>query len=332
MVGGLPRKYFPQVNQLVANGQAKIYESPFASERIISFGAFWWWDPGSYNETAINSYFGTTQYHMPSDYFLNLDVRKAFAYAFNYGYFLDEILGNKKYGFEIGSGYAGVIVRGYDYYVPESELQNVPVYNLTYAKQLLEESGEYGTAINIPFPIDPGGNETEFPMAQMYAAALHSIDPNIVITPTPIRNLSDKFSIFWPIATYFWIADYPYPSDVVDNLYKDPYAPDWLNSTGHPDQAAMYAQMNSLIKEADSTTNATLAAQDYKQIEQIALNLYLYIYVVQPNAFWFMKPYMNGYEGQISLLLNPMGIVPTYVWLVKTCGSTQACSGRGIGP
>lgn len=93
--------------------------------------------------------------------------------------------------------------------------------------------------------------------------------------------------------------------------------------------------MNSLIEEADLTTNATLAAQDYKQAEQIAINLYMYVYTVVPNQFWVVKPYMNGYQGQISYQQNPMfggSGVGLYFWWVKTCGSTQACSGRSIGP
>ena len=100
-------------------------------------------------------------------------------------------------------------------------------------------------------------------------------------------------------------------------------------------EAAMFDQMNSLIQIADSTTNATLAAQDYKQAEQIAINLYMYVYTIVPNNFWVVKPYMNEYQGQISYQENPMfggGGIGLYFWWVKTCGSIQACSGRNIGP
>jgi ABC-type transport system substrate-binding protein len=93
--------------------------------------------------------------------------------------------------------------------------------------------------------------------------------------------------------------------------------------------------MDALIREADSTTNMTLAAHDYKQIEQIAINLYLYVYAFQSNRLLVTKPYINGYQGQISYIMNPvLDSVETaqFVWLVKTCGSTQASSGRGTGP
>jgi ABC-type oligopeptide transport system substrate-binding subunit len=275
------------------------------------------------------------------DYFLNLDVRKAWTYAFNYNYFLDEILGNVKYGVTVGNGFAGSAnVQGMPYYVPESELQNVPVYNLTYAKQLLQESGEYNTSVNIPFPIDPFlygmDNQTQFAMVRMYAAALHSIDPNIAITPVNYNPASPDVTngdlFFWsPIGLWSSGADYPYPSDWVDMWYLDVDAPSWLNSTGYPDQAAQYAQLNALIAQADSTANATLAAEDYRHIEQIGINLYLFIYMDQADSFYVVKPYMNGYQGQITYLMNPI-VFNYYVWWVKTCGSVQACSSRGIGP
>ena len=337
----LPSEYLPLVNQQVANGQAKIYQFPTLFTNALYSPE--WFGMGCYNETWLQSYFGP-QYHIPIDYFLNLDVRKAWAYAFNYNYFLDDILGNKRYGVEVGSSFAGAgNLQGLPYSVPESELQNVPVYNLTYAKQLLQKSGEYSASIYIPFPVYPLSlpgmdNQTAFAMAEMYAAALHSIDPNIVMTPvnynpdTAYASSSGNFFFWVPIGIWNKVPDYPHPSDYVDFYYLNPGTPSWLNSTGHPDQAAMQAQLNTLVTEADATTNETLATQDYKQAEQIAINLYLYVYLDQPSSFYVVKPYMNAYHGEISYLMNPMLYTTQYVWWVKTCGSTQACSGRGIGP
>lgn len=82
----------------------------------------------------------------------------------------------------------------------------------------------------------------------------------------------------------------------------------------------MYQQLNNLIIQADSATNATQAALLYKQVEQQAINLYMYIYLDQPNAFWVVKPYMNGYNGQISYEENPQigGAGDSlYFWWVK---------------
>jgi ABC-type transport system substrate-binding protein len=321
----------PLVEQEVANGQAALYEFPTLGDQWFGFNL-------AVNETGMKADFGS-QYHIPSDYFANLDVRKAFAYAFNYTKYVDDLQGNLKYGIDFGDNYAGAIIPGVQYYVPESQLQNVPTYNLTYAKQLLQESGEYGVSINVPVSLQ-FGDLVDFQAIQMWAAALNSIDPNIAMTPSygnVPTLISEVRSI--PIAYGFgtWL---PFASSPVDGLYAQAQSPPgWsvqnLNQTGHKDEAAVYAEVNSLIQIADSTTNATLAAQDYKQVEQIGINLYMYVYLTTVNQFWLVKPYMTGYHGQISYQENPdiggaqMG---QYYWWVKTCGSIQACSGRGIGP
>jgi ABC-type transport system substrate-binding protein len=339
IVALLPTNYLAQIPKQVANGEAAMYEAPSLNEWFFMFNV-------DVNVAAMKADFGP-QYHVPSDYFANLDVREAFAYAFNYTNFISEILGNVKYGIDFGSSYAGVIIPGLPDYVPPSQLQNVPTYDLVKAKQLLQQSGQYGTSINIPIAI-LSGDADDFAAAQMWAAALNSIDPNIAMNPVYVP-VPTYFAYAvpgqnpMPIAALFWGADYPYPSDFVDANYKqggyyvgpNDWTVQYLNSTGHADQATMYAQMNSLIQIADSTTNATLAAQDYRQAEQLAINLYMLVYLYVPNEFLVVKPYMNGYQGQISYQENPMfTYFPTglYFWWVKTCGSVQACSGRNIGP
>ena len=329
--------YVALMPKLVAEGKAAMYEIPSLSCFQFIFNL-------NVNQVNMKSDFGS-QYHVPSDYFTNLKVREAFAYAFNYTNYLDEILGNKRYGIDFGSSYAGMIIPGLPNNVPPNQLQNVPTYDLAKAKQLLRQSGEYDTSINIPVVVVAQASG-QFAAAQMWAEALNSIDPNIVLTPVYVPfemilsyTIGGQNSI--PIYLLSWTADYPYPSDFVDPSYKEGgflparngWTVEYLNSTGHADQAAMFAQMNSLIKTADSTPNATLAAQDYKEVEQIAINLYMYVYTFVPNFFWVVKPYMNGYQGQISYQENPMlGGNGLYFWWVKTCGSTQACSGRSIGP
>jgi ABC-type transport system substrate-binding protein len=330
--------YLPLLKQQVANGQAALYQFPMLAPQFYPFNI-------DINETAMKTVFGA-QYHVPHDYFANLKVRKAFAYAFNYTRYYDEIQGNRKYGVNLGDPYAGALVPGEPYHVPVGELQNVPMYNLTYAKELLQESGEYDIPVTIPF-VAWTGDVIDQMAGEMWAAALHSIDPNIVMTPVyvPYLTLLVDYGIpGFPTPIYYgvWTANYPYPSDPVAGVYKqgghytavDGWSVD-LNSTGHGDQAAMYAEMNSLIAEADSTTNATLAAQDYKQVEQIAIDLYMYVYTSVFSQFWAVKSYMTGYQGQISDQMNPLfgGIEDGhYYWWVKGCENPQACAGRNIGP
>ena len=341
MLEYLPIRILPQISKLVANGEAAMYEYPTLSNDFNTFNL-------DINITSMKADFGP-QYHVPSDYFANLDVREAFAYAFNYTNCMDELLGNKKYDLNLGSSYTGVIIPGFPDYVPPSQLRNVPTYDLAKAKQLLEQSGQYGTSVNIPVVINPGAY-VGLAEEQMWAAALNSIDPNIVMTPITSATWDQVGGSYMvpgqnPMPLVIdngAVADYPYPSDYLDALVKqggyfpgpNGWSVQYLNSTGHADQAMVYAEMNSLIQTADSTTNATLAAQDYQQAEQLAINLYMYVYTFVINNFLIVKPYMNGYQGQIRYEENPMvgAIGSLFFWWVKTCGSTQACSGRGVGP
>jgi ABC-type transport system substrate-binding protein len=309
IVTGLPSQYFPSLKSLVAQGQAKIEQFPTLSEFFLNFNI----KIDTEGLKKINP-----AYHIPSDYFANLKVRKAFAYAFDYQNYIDNIVGNKKYGFNFGNLYAGVIIKGLPYYIPPEELQNIPTYNLTYAKQLLIESGMYNVSVYFPI-IVPSGDTVNYQAAQMLAQALHSIDPNIQAEPlympfsTIIGYMVPDQN---PLPMYYlgWIADYPHPSDFVDAMYLEngtyPAPNGWtvqyLKSLGYNDQANMYDQLNKLIKQADSETDPVKARELYKQVEQIAINLYMFIYLTQPNAFWVIKPYMNGYNNDISYQENPM--------------------------
>jgi len=148
IVTALPTSYFPLLTGLVGQGQASLYQFPTLSDFFYVFTL-------NFSESLMKQDFGS-QYHAPPDYFANLLVRKAFAYAFNYTNYIDNIQGNLKYHIDFGENYAGVIIKGLPYHVPESQLQNVPVYNLTYAKQLLEQSGEYNVSVNIPVAVSSG--------------------------------------------------------------------------------------------------------------------------------------------------------------------------------
>ncbi|MEM0245426.1 MAG: ABC transporter substrate-binding protein, partial [Thermoplasmata archaeon] len=139
---GLPTSDYPTVAALQAQGKQNIYTFPTLS---IYFYEFVW----DVNVSGMQKIYGS-QYHLPYNYFANPLVRKAFAYAFNYTNYIDNLLGNKIYHANFGFHYTGVIPMGMPGYVPPENLSNVPVYNLTLAKKFMMESGMYNTSVNIP--------------------------------------------------------------------------------------------------------------------------------------------------------------------------------------
>jgi len=323
IVTQLPTNFFPLLKQSEAQGQASLYSFPTLSEFFFVFNI-------NISESGLKQ-FGA-QYHIPSDYFANLLVREAFAYAFNYSNYINDIVGNQKYGFDFASPYAGVIIPGLPYYTPPSQLQGVPTFNLTYATELMKESGEYNVSVNFPIIVS-SGDTVDYAAANMWAAALHQMDPNIQASATylPFSTIiADEIPGDNPMPIYYlgWIADYPYPSDFVNAMYlengtypaPDGWTVQYLQSLGYNNEAALYNQLNNLIEQADNATNAAQATQLYKQAEQIAIQLYMYVYTQQPNYFWVVKPYMTGYHVQISYEENPMigGAGDSlYYWWVK---------------
>ena len=329
----LPPPYYKTIKDtMVSQGNAVIH-GPFPS--ITEFFAPFNVD---INTTLLSS---LGSFSIPSDYFANPLVRQAFAYAFNYTGYVDNILGNKKYGFNFGSSYCGVIVQGLPYYVPPSNLTGCPSYDLAMAKQLLTQSGEGSTVVNFPIII-PTGDTTDFTAAIVWAQALHSIDANITMTPLYqdfSTIIGDQVPGSDPMPLFFlgWIADYPYPSDYTDAMlqvggtYPAPngWDPTYLSglAAAHPSQAAMYngqaanfTQLSNLITAADTATNPSTAAQLYQQAEQASVSLYMYTYTYQQTGFWIVKPYIHPYQNNWGFQENPTigaGADSCFFWWVK---------------
>jgi len=303
--------YLGEVAQtLVPSHQASLYEFNTLSEYSFVYNL-------QINTTLMQKDFGS-QFHVPSDYFANLDVRKAFSYAFNYTEYIDTIVGNKVYNLPFAELYTGAIIPGLPYYTPPSQFTGVPDFNLSYAQELMRQSGLYNTSINIPIVVS-SGDTVDYAAAQMWAQALHEMDPNIQASPVYVpfsTIIAYEIPGQNPMPIYYlgWIADYPYPSDFVNAMYEtggtypgpDGWGVQYLQSINQTQQAQMYQELNNLIAQADATTNPVKAEQLYKQAEQIAINLYMYVYTQQPNSFWVVKPYMTGYHGEISYEENPM--------------------------
>jgi len=323
----LPSSFFPSLKTQAQAQQTDIYQTS-------SLSCFFWVFNLNISESGLTSNFGSSA-SVPSNYFENTSVREAFAYAFNESNYLDQILGNDVYGgFQFGNSYAGVIINGLPDYVPPSELTGVPQYNLSYATQLMEESGEYNLTVNIPI-IVTAGDTVDFAAAQMWALAVNQMDPHITMTPVYQNfntQIGEEIPGGNPMPIYYlgWIADYPYPSDFVNAMYQQggtyPIAmgwdTNWLNQTGYSNESAQFQQMNQNLIAADTSSNATAQAQLYQQTEQEAINLYMYVYINQPNAFWVVKPYMHAYNsnGGVTYEQNPMlgGATDSlYYWWIK---------------
>ncbi|MCW1302308.1 MAG: ABC transporter substrate-binding protein [Candidatus Rehaiarchaeum fermentans] len=310
IVSYLPTQYFVQIKNLEEQGLAHVYEFPTLSIIFFGFNI-------NVNTSLMKSVFGNN-YNLPSDYFANPYIRKAFSFAFNESEYLNQIVGNQKYGFDFGDNYTNAIAYGLPYYTPPNKLSNWSKFNLTYAKELLIQSGYYNLSVNIPVVV-PSGDTQDYEAVVMWGKALNSIDPNIVLSPVylPFSQIigylvpgEDPIPIVGGIG---WAPDYPYPADYVNNIYlpTGAYAGglgwqlNYLNST-YPQEAIAYEHLINTIKSADNATNSSVAAKLYEEVSQQAINLYMYVYTIQQNQFWITDPYIYPYENKITYEENPM--------------------------
>ena len=323
IVTTLPSSFMPLIKNQVSAGTSSLYE-------VSSLSCFFYVFNINVDTSLMKSTFGSN-FNMPSDYFANTQVREAFTDAFDYTNYINQILGNNVYGENFGSTYAGVIIPGLPDYVPPSALQNVPTYDLTTATSLMQASGEANVPVSIPIVI-PSGDTIDYAGAEMWGAALHQMDADISVTVEyqPFSTqIAEQVPDQNPMPLYWlgWIADYPLPSDFVNAMYEQGatypsasgFTTAYLTSAGFSAEASQYQQLNTVIQQADAATSPTTQAQLYKTAEQDAINLYMYAYVVQPNVFWVVKPYMTGYNG-IQSEENPMiggALDSIYYWWVK---------------
>jgi ABC-type transport system substrate-binding protein len=317
----IPTSDYPTFLHLESEGKLNISVYP-------SLAVYWFQFNFDVNTTMLSSL--GSGYSIPQYYFTNLDMRRAWAYAFNYTNYVNNLLGNSKYGGDFGFHYTGIIPLGMSGYMNSTELQqagaNVPVYNLTIAKQYLEASGEYNTSINIPI-IVWAGDQIYFAAAQSWATTMNTLDPNIHASALYLEipqllayMVPDQNPM--PVCFLEWGPDYAFPSDYVVPMYQENgfagvangWNPQILNLSGQPNQANEDALMNQYIADAQSTGNATLALKYYDQAEVLGVNLTFYTYLHQANRMWFFSTAIHGMQYEENPIYGGLVI---YCYLTK---------------
>jgi len=320
VVDGLPNSDYPILEHLASQGKLQITNFPTIGIYYFTFN----WD---INTTMMQIEFGA-QFHIPDHYFANSMVRKAFAYAFNDTNYLANIFGNNIYGEEFGFAYAGVIPEGMPGYVPVSNEQNVPYFNLTLAKEYMMDSGLYNTSVNMPLIVF-AGDPIDFAAAGMWAQSIELMDPNIQVTPEYVLGntvMGDMYPGQNPLPIYMltWFPDYPYPSDYINSLYLqggwNPLGNSWnytnLLSWGYGQEAQEFQNMTNLILKADNEGNESLALQYFDQAQQIAINMTLLVYTVDLTGHWVYSPVLHGFSNEENPMYGSGGEL-IYIYLSK---------------
>ncbi|MGC8515747.1 MAG: ABC transporter substrate-binding protein [Thermoplasmata archaeon] len=320
IVSALPTSSLPSVQTLESTGQVDTYTFPTMTTYFYPYNF-------NVNETMLHSI--GSSYSIPAHYFANLNVRKAFSALFNYSEFLNDIVGNSKFHMVLGTGYVGLLVPGMIGYKPENQWQNVPNYNLTLAKQYLEQSGNWSTVVNFPVFVQ-SGDTTNYAAMAMWAQAIHALDSNITVTPVYI-TFSQMIAYTavnqnpMPIYDLGWGTSIPDPINMIPPMYvAGGFYPsgDGIESVqsliqmGHPNQAQNFSLIGNLSNEAASNPNATQRALEYQEANQIGINLTLYLYTYIPSGMWIYQSWLKGVQYEENPVVG--GEVDTlYCYLSK---------------
>ncbi len=237
---------------------------------------------------------------IPSDFFSDVNVRKAFAYSFDYdGYIRDAYLG---YGFQPASP----IVKGLPFRNP-----NAPKYHfdLQKAKEYFQKAWDgkvwdKGFKMTIMYNT---GNEARQIACQMIEEAVESLNPKFQIE---IRNvdwgnylnlmIGKKLTMF----IIGWVADFPDPHNFVY-----PY----MHSRG--DFAAWQSYKNpevdKLIEEGIRTLDPEKRRKIYYRLEELYYEDVPSFQLVQSVARHHMRDWLSGYYW------NPMRDTMEYFYMYK---------------
>jgi ABC-type transport system substrate-binding protein len=279
---GIPSSDWYEVQGLAKAGTVHVYSFPEIS-------IFWYNFNANINTAMLSGIVSSA--NVPQTFFDSLHVRRAFADAYNYSYYLSEQIGNAVYNTTFANGYAGMLPDGMLGYQNNASLRAngtlVPSFNLKYAKanwSAFETGGLFkamglvigaggvvdfnGAPLNIPIfifsadPVDEAGATT-------WGTYLQQVIPGLQfeVVPTPFPNLLGyqvQGSNPMPIYELGWAPDYPYPTDymgpmadpVNSSTYPGPndMTPYWFNAT---------SPVHSVQSMKDQAANLTLMKEWY---------------------------------------------------------------------
>ncbi|AKA48131.1 hypothetical protein IX51_02365 [uncultured archaeon] len=240
----LPTTYWNQTRALANSGTISVYGFPTLSINFYNFNL-------KINATILHSLDQSS--NVPSYFFVNPNVRKAFAYAFNYSLYFGRQVGNEVYNTTFFSPYVGMLPSGMLYNQTAQGLADAgsgvvnanghEPFQLQQARKYLNyffngttSSSNHDTAgtMNVKFQggkvlyngnplvipiIVPANDPTSTAAVTTWGADLKQILPgaSFPIVPLPLTQLFGAYSVQgqnpMPVSWGAWNPDYPFPTD-----------------------------------------------------------------------------------------------------------------------
>ncbi len=299
----VPRQYVPQLQPLVKEeyngtdasapmtiinekGGLRVFKNlpnPSSADLFFNFNI---------NAEGGNPFIGTGKLDgngIPPDFFSDIHVRKAFAYAFDYDTFIrDAWLGE-------AIRHRGPIIEGMPGYDPNSFIYE---YDLKKAEEEMKQAWggevwEKGFYMSIAYNT---GNDTRRVACELLADGLAELNPkfqvSVVNMPWP-AYLAQRRSGRLPIHLTGWLEDFHHPHNWVQPYMTSAGA---FSAAQHFPQE-MYDRYEKLIREAWEASNRDTAEANkiYAELQKAAVDDCIDIFLVQPTGRHYEQLWIKGY-------------------------------------
>ena len=245
---------------------------------------------------------------LPSEFFNDAHARKAFAYAFEYQTYIDDVLG-------IAGGYMqhGPIPNAFAWAYDDDP---AIYYNYDMEKAEAEMKLAHGGKVwdtGFTFTLLYNtGNQSRRVIAEILEKNIESMNPkfHIDVRGVPWASYLDMLiTTKLPLFVIGWLADFPDPHNfAVPFAHSTGTFSGWQGAT----LVAMFAEKyDPLISAAMATSVQSERAAIYKQIEQMSYDDCYDIWLPQVNGYRTMRDWVQGYA------FNPIFPDPYYYSIYK---------------
>ena len=271
---------------------------------------------------------------IPSDFFLDKNVRLGFEYAFDWKTFIQQAwLGEAVQA-------RGPIVNSVPYYNP-----NQPVYHMDLAKAAQYFKQAFGGKLwKVGFKMTiewNTGNDVRKTAAEILADNLRKINPKFQVSlaskPWGAGYLDDYKARKLALFIIGWLWDYPDPDD-----WATPYVQSQGTYGGRVSISKLgpiSQKLDALVKQGATSLDPATRKAAYYEIQKIAHDEAIAIFLVDATARHWERTWVNNYEYNaiwpglnFSVLSKKIGGQPNYNELLSTLNITGAKINKDVEP
>ncbi len=300
--GGVPDEATSDMEILNENGTLMLFKGYPLVQTSDFFMNF------DINTEGGNPYIGSGEldgYGIPTDFFSDIHVRKAFNYCFDRDTYIEEV--------ELGEAIphrgpiiAGAGILGYD------ENSDIYEFDLAKCEEELKLAWD-GEVWDKGFYMQLGyntGNDQRMVASQILADGLMSVNPNISIAvvnlPWP-TYLDARRARRFPIHLTGWLEDFHHPHNWVIPYMSSAGA--FSAAQSFPED--MYAEFESLMDQGVTELDPVKADEIYKQLQQLSYDYAIDIFISQPTGRRYFQRWIHGWY------FNPLQPGPVVYQLTK---------------